>query len=208
MFMLDQLCLNDIGFKVPADSHVSLESIEEEETVNSAEDTDLPVKTEDIEAKDFRKSIREELEMIKALTYLKIPSNIQGKVLDDLIKLKEILSKAVPSENQLPLLETKPTVKSTFQSPFNIIKRKPKRGKSLGKLSTAISIRRKYKELPNRRIRKASKKSMLQKQLQNREQLNFADVVIENLISGTTCLEETPVFDAWHVCPILVKKGS
>ncbi|KAK3083109.1 hypothetical protein FSP39_014287 [Pinctada imbricata] len=159
MFVLDHLCVEDIGFKVSSgnqlipDSDESIDYVDGESTVVTPGTEDISIKTEEVESKDLLAVIREELEHIKALTYLEVPVSVQTKVLEELTMVRVILNEAVPSEHQLPLLHSKETVKSSGKAPFNIIKRKSKPA-----LRKASTVRRKFKELPSRRKRKVAVK--------------------------------------------------
>ena len=125
MFILDELCIQDIGFKVPTDSYD--EPLYEE--AKEASKIESPIKLETDEDQDLTSTIREQLEQIKGLTYLEVPYAIQRKALDQLILLTDLLHLSVPSESNLPLLESKATVKSSFKAPFHITKKKSKLGK-------------------------------------------------------------------------------
>ncbi|XP_071124047.1 uncharacterized protein [Mytilus edulis] len=184
MFILDELCIQDIGFKVPTDSYD--EPLYEE--AKEASKIESPIKLETDEDQDLTSTIREQLEQIKGLTYLEVPYAIQRKALDQLILLTDLLHLSVPSESNLPLLESKATVKSSFKAPFHITKKKSKLG-----LRKTTSGRRKFKELPSRTKRKAAKKNFQKFQSRdiNAEPKDFIDGIMDELISGTTCLEET-----------------
>ncbi|XP_063440916.1 uncharacterized protein LOC134721686 isoform X1 [Mytilus trossulus] len=184
MFILDELCIQDIGFKVPTDSYD--EPLYEE--AKKASKIESPIKLETDEDQDLTSTIREQLEQIKGLTYLEVPYAIQRKALDQLILLTDLLHLSVPSGSNLPLLESKATVKSSFKAPFHITKKKSKLG-----LRKTTSGRRKFKELPSRTKRKAAKKNFQKVQSRdiNAEPKDFIDGIMDELISGTTCLEET-----------------